>query len=523
VKKWQRWAGITLAAVLLATAALVIRTQRSAAQDEADGEIVTATVFVGDLSATAGASGRVVADKEAQLALALAGIVTDVTVEVGQRVQAGDVLVQLDDRDLALTVASAELNVRIQEANLATLLAPPSAADIAAAEAQVRAAEAQLADLLDGPSELQIKIAETNVRSAESSITTASGNLQSTQGSVTDAQIQGAEARLAQAKLQQTQARLANEDNPTFETDQVLRTANEQVAIAQAEVDALRAGPNRDAVGAAQANVASAAARRDAAQADLDALLAGPSATQIAAAESQVAQAQANLDRLNEGSNSAQLESAEAQLEQARINLANAQDTLARAALTAPFDGVVTAVYVSPGEFASGLAVELMADGAQSVRLSVDEIDIGALVVGQPAVITIEAWPTVEIDSVVQTIAPAATDDGSGLVTYDVELTLDTDLPVRAGMTANANLVTANREDVLLLENRAIRVDRRANRYYVDVQVGDTVEEVEITVGLRDAQYTQVTDGLQAGDVVLVDYEPPTFQPGQGPPPGVTD
>ena len=149
-----------------------------------------------------------------------------------------------------------------------------------------------------------------------------------------------------------------------------------------------------------------------------------------------------------------------------------------------------------------------------------DEIDVGDLSVGQPARVTLETWPDVEIASEVVTIAPSAqTTAGSTLITYDVYLSLgETNLPVRVGMTADANLITAEYSDILLIPNRAINADREKGTYSVHLVVGEEIQDVDVTIGARDDQNTQITSGLNAGDEILVgDYTPlQSFGPGQG-------
>ena len=161
------------------------------------------------------------------------------------------------------------------------------------------------------------------------------------------------------------------------------------------------------------------------------------------------------------------------------------------------------------GELASGPIVTLMAADF-AVKLNVDEIDIGMVAVGQPASVTLESWPEQAIFAEVAEIAPRATISSNGLVTYEVWLQLSaTELPVRAGMTANAEMITANRDDVLLVPNGAIRADRENGRYYVNLAsaVADgatTFTEVEVTIGLRDNDFTQITSGISAGDELLI-------------------
>jgi multidrug efflux pump subunit AcrA (membrane-fusion protein) len=121
------------------------------------------------------------------------------------------------------------------------------------------------------------------------------------------------------------------------------------------------------------------------------------------------------------------------------------------------------------------------------------------------------------------TIAPKAKVLG-GIVSYEVQLSLDTaGLPVLTGMTANADLITAQRQDVLLVPNRAIIADRQENRYYVNRIEGQEIVKVEVTIGLRDNTYTEVTSGLGQGDPVYIGTVDEGFSFGQGPPEGMRE
>ena len=502
------WIGGALAALALIFI-FIVSPRLQAPGAEANGERETVEAFIGDLSATASAGGRVVARRTATLAVDLPGVVRQVNVRVGDAVQAGDVLLVLDATSYELNVAAAEQNVAVQQANLDGLRTAPAAADIAAAEAAVAGAEAGLVALTAGPREAEVAAAEANLRAADANVAAARAQLAQAAAGPNAAQIAAAEAELAQAQAQQVSARLANEANPTFQTDQVLQAANEAVAVAQARLNALRDGADRNAVAAAAANVDAAMAQQQIAAANLENLQQPGTASQIASSEAQLAQAEAALAGLREPVSDARLRAAEAQLAQAEISLTDARDTLARTQVVAPFDGVITAVGANPGEVASGPVIELLAVGTLEVVLAVDELDVGQLAVGQQAAVTIEPWPETEIETVIASIAPGGANSGA-LVTYDVRLPLDNvPLPIRAGMTANANLVTSNREGVLLVANRAIRLDRQTGISTVNVVTRDAdgnplYQEVQIRTGLRDNQYTQILDGLNAGDELLV-------------------
>jgi HlyD family secretion protein len=238
------------------------------------------------------------------------------------------------------------------------------------------------------------------------------------------------------------------------------------------------AGADADQIRAAEANVLAATAQRDAAKAQLDLLASGATDEQIAAIEAQV--------------------------EQARTALEQAELALELATLHAPFDGVVAMVNVKVDEMApTGLPAIIVLDNSQfHLAVSVDELDVGRLSEGQAAQVTVEAFPNAALDSSVESIAPAATFEG-GIVTYEVTITLDrTDIPIRADMTANATIVVEELTDVLLIPTWVVRVDNRTGQTYVDKQLGEKTERVDVTLGVRYEGVAEVRDGLSEGDVV---------------------
>jgi len=542
--KKHKWIWIIGAIIVIAGGATLLLGQKNrsnAAENDDIGE--TAVAFIGDLAESATASGQVEAQREASLSLAATGLVEKVLVDVGDVVQAGDELVQLENGSLLRAVTSAEQDIAVAEAELAKLKDDPTAAELASAEAAVLSAQVKLDSLLSGPTDEEIAASEAGVNAAQANVWSASGNVQAVQ-TVSDADILAAEADLQDALDDQEAAHniwviLADcEKNaegthtctPKVEnkrmdsvTEQV-QSANAQVAIAQATLDELR-NPSASNVASSQAAVSSASAQYDAAMAAHEALLQGASAADIAAAEADLASAMASLDNLTAGPSASDLKIYETRLAQAQTTLQEALNALSDATLTAPFDGVITAVHLSPGEYASGLAAEIVDNNSLEVILNVDEIDVGQLALGQEAVVTMETWPKDEIKSEVTAIAPSASDNSSGIVSYNVHLSLDgTDLPILVGMTANADLITDVGEGVLLVPNSAVTADRENGTFSVNVVRSEadgstSVNEVEVTIGLKDNDYTQITSGLVEGDVVILgEFTAPvqTFGRGNG-------
>jgi HlyD family secretion protein len=135
--------------------------------------------------------------------------------------------------------------------------------------------------------------------------------------------------------------------------------------------------------------------------------------------------------------------------------------------------------------------------------VGVDEIDVARITEGQSVAISVDALPGAPIPGHVERIAPAAS-QLAGVVVYDVTIVLDkTDLPLRAGMSATADITVEEREDVLLVPNWAIRIDRGTGRTSVNLLRGGIVEDVEVEIGVRGEDVSQVLSGLEVGDVVV--------------------
>ncbi len=481
------------------------------------GDVVPA--FVGDLAASATASGQVEAEQVTTLSVNNPGLIVDVMVREGDTVAAGDTLIQLDTKELELQLARAQQNLALQEANLEALSASPEAYDLAAAKSAVTSAQANLDDLLAGPSAQDIAESEATIRQQQAGVASASSSYQGTVDSISQISIASAEADLINAQINYNQAKEQNEKVTDGATHEALLDAADEVAIAQAKVDELKAGANQGKLNSASADISAASSNLAQARANHDALLAGPTSDRLAAAEATLAQAKSSLAALVDGAAAEDIAIAKAELEQARLALIDAEEALSKATILTPFNSVITAIYVAEGERATGEVIELVSSELK-VTLSVDEIDIGALAPGQKAIITLETWPDVEIAGEISAISPSAGGSGDGIVVYDVQINLEepADLPILVGMTANAKLITANNKNVLLVPNAAITADRQAETYWVNRVIGEKegeplTEEVEVTIGLKDNDFTQITGGLEAGDEVLVgELAAPTIQ-----------
>lgn len=199
-------------------------------------------------------------------------------------------------------------------------------------------------------------------------------------------------------------------------------------------------------------------------------------------------------------------------LNAAQIDLDTANRTLDKLTLLAPFDGTITAVNVEVGESATGPVAEISTMDQLDVIMDIDEMDVGALKVGQPAALTFDAYPGVAVSGKVTSIAPKA-NSTANVVNFEVHLGVDkTDLDLRAGMTVNAVIQTVSLTKVLLVPNEAVRQDD-SGKYFVMVVTPNGSQKTEVTIGARNHSYTQIMSGIKDGDELELNSAPLSAAP----------
>jgi HlyD family secretion protein len=530
---------VTVAVVVALGIALWSRSDEEGVQEE--DSVRRTQIERGEMVVSVRATGSIVAKAEARLSFDLPGKVSEVWVEVGERVKVGSELARVDDTNPTLRVRQARAALAAAQAQLDQLKADAYQGEVSASKANVEAAQARLdgananlRELEKGPDVNQVAAAEANLRAAQASLWLATIQRDQVQRGASEADIAGAEAQLASALAQQKVARDAHDRTlkcytvtlPSGAEEEIcpalgmmeeqarfnLYAADEAVDAAQAQLDRLQSGPTDEQIDTANANVAVAAAQRDGAQAQLDLLRSGTSAEQLQAAQANAAAltaqrdaAQAQLDLLLAGANEFQIAAAQASVDQAQVALEIAQVELDSATLVAPFEGVVTAVTVQAGQIAPAAvpAMTLVDSSELQIVVDVDEVDVARLAEGQEVTIRVDALPDEMISGYVKRIAPAASQVG-GVIVYEVSIVLsETDLPLRVGMSATASIVIERLHDVLLVPNWAIRIDRDTGRTFVNLVREATVEENEVKIGVRGEDVSQVLSGLQEGDVVV--------------------
>ncbi len=225
-------------------------------------------------------------------------------------------------------------------------------------------------------------------------------------------------------------------------------------------------------------------------------------------AQAKLSDAQSEFDRLNNG-NMADITAA-----QARVDAAQSTINLAR--IISPFAGTVTESYPLPGDQVSPETTAFRLDNLSSllVDVKVSEVDINNVTMGQPVSLTFDAILGREYHGEVIEVTQAGTaDEGVVNFTITVELT-DADAMVKPGMTAAVNIVVEEMQDVLLVQNRAVRLVDNQRVVYV-LENGQPVKK-GITLGSSSDTLSVVAGGdIKEGDVIILN-PPADFAPGPG-------
>lgn len=262
----------------------------------------------------------------------------------------------------------------------------------------------------------------------------------------------------------------------------------------QADIDAAEA-----TLAQAEANLASVRSQGD---------------SQIVNAEGALDLAQSELQLKRSGPTKQDVALYKAQLNQAIAYSDLIRQDLVDSTIYAPTNGIITNVYTEVGELAtlSFPVLSMIAEEQYEIESYISELDIPSIDVGDEAEITFDAFGEGRVFiALVTTVNPYETMiDGD--IFYKITLELNQyDQGIRSGMTANIKVLTAEKDEVLVIPSRYIGdVD---GKKFVKVTTGgvdesgeENYELIEIATGVRGIDLTEVTSGLKEGEKIIPYY-----------------
>ncbi len=296
----------------------------------------------------------------------------------------------------------------------------------------------------------------------------------------------------------------------TTDLESSLKTAQLSLADAQASYDSAKItfdqNPNELIV--AKASLDKATVTLQQAQADYDTVAWRPDvgmttqAATLQSATSDYMSALATYKMTVSSINDIALKQAQIKLDEAKLAVDDAQRNLDNETLVAPFDGIVSAVNYGAGDTASGTAVTVVDLSQLRVEVTVSEVDIAKIQVGETAEMTMDALTGKTYIAKVISISPVGTVT-SGVVNYTVALEItNSDEQIKPGMTATLAIEVERRDNVLLIPTRAVRT--QGNQKIVTVQSNGQSIPTKVATGLSNESSVEITSGLQEGDVVAL-------------------
>jgi HlyD family secretion protein len=235
-------------------------------------------------------------------------------------------------------------------------------------------------------------------------------------------------------------------------------------------------------------------------------------------------------DRMNhlsqvQGISERELEQAERGYQEAALELATARDRLelletgrvssqgmtVQSLVRAPVSGYVLQRTVEVGDpvvplssFQEGTVLMTMADMDRLVfRGTVDEIDVGRLREGMPVTISVGALPGVAMPGTLVRISlKGRTQENATVFPVEIAVQAGDGIRLRAGYSANADILLEQREAVLVVPERVVTFQGDSAWVEVPGPAGDRVRR-RIRTGLSDAIHVEVLEGLEEGETVL--------------------
>lgn len=207
----------------------------------------------------------------------------------------------------------------------------------------------------------------------------------------------------------------------------------------------------------------------------------------------------------------------------AQQQVSKAKTNLGYATITSPIDGVVLSKSVEEGQtVAASFNTPTLFTIAQDltdmrVIADIDEADIGTVHEGQHVQFTVDAYPGETFEGRVTQVRQEAKTT-SNVVTYEAVISApNEDLKLKPGLTANVTIYTMEREGVLCVRTKALRVQPDATQFDKDIIIEDceapqklwiknnnTLKAVAVQTGAADGMNTEILSGVKSGDNIVL-------------------
>ena len=162
---------------------------------------------------------------------------------------------------------------------------------------------------------------------------------------------------------------------------------------------------------------------------------------------------------------------------------------------------------IQSNSFNAGTTIATIADMNKMIfEGKVDESEVGKLIIGTELEVSLGAIEDKKFPALLNFIAPKGTEEG-GAVQFKIkaDVSLDDKYFIRAGYSANADIVLEKKDSVLAIKEALLRFDKKTEKPYVEVKTGeDSFEKKELELGISDGVNIEVKSGISAEDEIKI-------------------
>ncbi len=469
----------------------------------------------GEIIQEVSVTGSVKPAEAVDLAFEKTGKVANIYADVGDKVVIGDLLVTIDNADIAAQLAQAEADAKTQKAELNELRAGTRKEEIKVQEVKVENAKT---DLGEAEKNLIDKLQDAYTKSDDAVRNKIDQLFKSPvlprpqlnfpivdSQSQTDIEWQRLVVDDVLNLWKQSLNKLTVVSNLSlYVTDaknnlNQLKTFVDRVALL-INIATANANTSQTVIDTWRGEAATARTNVNAAVSNL--LVAEE---KLKTAESNFSLVSQELVLKEAGATSEQIQAQEAQVEKAQANVLNYQAQLNKTVIRSPIAGIVTKQDAKVGEIvaANTSVVSVISKANFEVEANVPEADIAKIKVNDTAAITLDAYGSdVEFEVKVVKINPAETVI-EGVATYKTTFQfIKEDERIKSGMTANIDVMTDKRENVIVIPQRAVTT--KDGERTVNVLADSGPMEVKVKIGLRGSDgNVEIIEGIKEGDKII--------------------
>ncbi|ODG99791.1 efflux transporter periplasmic adaptor subunit [Nostoc sp. KVJ20] len=460
VKYPLRWLMGLMAGGALVVATVTTYTLVNQGTNKEDIAQLTVPVAAQNVTLRITASGKVVPVQSVNISPKNPGVLSQLYVEQGDRIQQGQILARMDSASIEAQRSQYRANLAQSQAQLAQAVAGSRPQEIAQARARLAQAQAQLAAAKAGNRPQEIAQSQSQVDAAQARVNYTSEQVKRYQYLYKE----GAERKqlLDQAISDDKSARASLEE------------AKKRLSLVQS----------------------------------------GTRTEEIDQRQAAVNEARAALVLLEDGTRSEEIVQRQAAVASAEAQLKGVQVQLDETIIRAPLSGIVTQKYADPGAFvtpttsasasasATSSSIVAVARGLE-VLAQVPEADIGRIKQGQQVEIVADAYPDQVFKGKVRLIAPEAVVE-QGVTSFQVRVALDTGTDeLRSGLNVDLTFLGDRVNNALVLPTVSIVTEKGQTGVLIP-DANNKPQFREVTIGAQIQNQTQILGGIKEGDRVFV-------------------